>query len=128
MDFPPIVNLALCCQMEVKGEGSCCRMTHIVSWWNGSRKTSLNHRRSATDRAAYCRGGRHLRVWRQSCSSALMNRPDSATLILTEREIERPAECNYLESFRNRAIPSESFIIFLRLSKVTSSVKMFRSS
>ena len=115
MDFPPIVNLALCCQMEVKGEGSCCRMTHILSWWNGSRKTSLNHRRSATDRAAYC-------------GSALMNRPDSATLILTEREIERPAECNYLESFRNKAIPSESFIIFLRLSKVTSSVKMFRSS
>src|ERR1700687_303647 len=74
MDFPPIVNLALWCQIEVKGEGSCCRMTHIVSWWNGSRKTSLNHRRSATDRAAYCRGGGHLRVWRQSCSSALVNR------------------------------------------------------
>jgi hypothetical protein len=29
MDYPPIFNLALSCQIEVKGERSRCRMTHI---------------------------------------------------------------------------------------------------
>ncbi len=31
MDYPPRLNLALSSQMEVKGERSGCRMTHIAS-------------------------------------------------------------------------------------------------